>query len=95
MFVGYSSHNKAYRIYNKRTKTIEESIHVIFYETNDGVLSGSIVQHLHLNKHGDEEEETTKEVNHTGEQPQILQEESSHQEEEESTNEENSLPNAS
>ena len=46
MFVGYSSHSKAYRIYNKQTKTIEESIHVIFDETNDGVLSGSIVQDL-------------------------------------------------
>ena len=55
-------HSKAYRIFNKRTKTIEESIHIIFDETNDGVFSGSTVHDLHLNKHGDGEEETTKEV---------------------------------
>ena len=60
IFVGYSMHSKAYRIFNKRTKTIEESIHVIFDESNDGVLSGSIVQDLHLNKYGDDEEEARK-----------------------------------
>lgn len=34
IFLGYSLHNKAFRIYNKRTMTIEESIHVTFDETN-------------------------------------------------------------
>ncbi|GKV13717.1 hypothetical protein SLEP1_g24703 [Rubroshorea leprosula] len=34
IFVGYSTSNKAYRVYNKRTKVIEESIHVVFDETN-------------------------------------------------------------
>ena len=34
IFLGYSSHSKAYRIYNKRTMTVEESIHVAFDETN-------------------------------------------------------------
>ena len=63
IFVGYSVHSKAYRIYNKRTKSIEESIHVIFDESNDGVLSDSIVQNLSLNKHSDDEEETSKKVN--------------------------------
>ena len=53
-------HSKAYRIYNKRTKSIEESIHVIFDESNDGVLSDFIVQNLSLNKHSDDEEETPK-----------------------------------
>jgi len=72
VFVGYFSHSKAYRIYKKRTKTIEESIHVIFDESNDGVLSVSIIQNLHLNKHGDDEEDATKEVNHAEEQPQVL-----------------------
>ena len=95
VFVGYSWHGKAYRIYNKCTKTIEESIHVIFDESNDGVLSGFIAQSLHLNKYGDDEEEAAKEVNPTVKQPQELQEDSSPQEEEEPTNEENSLPNAS
>ena len=34
IFLGYSLHSKAYRIYNKRTMTIEESIHVSFDESN-------------------------------------------------------------
>ena len=32
IFVGYSSNSKAYRVYNKRTKKFEESIHVVFDE---------------------------------------------------------------
>ena len=40
IFIGYSEWSKAYRIYNKRTKTIEETLHVSFDEnfkisTND------------------------------------------------------------
>lgn len=34
IFIGYSTHSKAYRIYNKRTNVVEESIHVAFDETN-------------------------------------------------------------
>src|SRR4051812_823419 len=34
IFLGYSLSSKAYRIYNKRTLTIEESMHVSFDETN-------------------------------------------------------------
>jgi len=34
IFLGYSLHSKAYIIYNKRTMTIEESIHVSFDESN-------------------------------------------------------------
>ena len=33
LFLGYSSIRKAYRVFNKRLKKVEESIHVIFYET--------------------------------------------------------------
>ena len=40
VFVGYSSSSKAYRIFNKQTQCIEESIHVVFDENgslkNDG-----------------------------------------------------------
>ena len=86
-------HNKAYRIHNKRTKTMEKSIHVIFDESNDGALSGSIAQNLHLNKYGDDEEEAGKEVNPANEQRQKLQEDSSPVEEKEPTNEENFPPN--
>ena len=31
-FVGYSSSSKAYRVFNKRTQCIEESIHIVFDE---------------------------------------------------------------
>ena len=34
IFVGYSPNSKAYRIWNKRTSTIQESIHVKFDESN-------------------------------------------------------------
>ncbi|XP_075104577.1 uncharacterized protein LOC142178612 [Nicotiana tabacum] len=33
IFLGYSSQRKAYKIYNKRTQYVEESVHVIFNET--------------------------------------------------------------
>ena len=32
LFIGYSNRSKSYRIYNKRNQTVEESIHVVFYE---------------------------------------------------------------
>ncbi|KAH0694816.1 hypothetical protein KY285_021913 [Solanum tuberosum] len=35
VFVGYSSTSKAYRVYNKRTMCVEESVHVIFDESGD------------------------------------------------------------
>lgn len=34
VFLGYSSHSKAYKIYNKRTLCVKESVHVIFDESN-------------------------------------------------------------
>jgi len=34
IFLGYSLHSKAYRVFNKRTLTVEESMHVIFDDTN-------------------------------------------------------------
>ena len=41
ILVGYSMNSKAYRVYNKRTKIIEESIHIVFDVSNDGRLSSS------------------------------------------------------
>ncbi|RZB92057.1 hypothetical protein D0Y65_024185 [Glycine soja] len=38
IFLAYSLHNKAFRIYNKRTMIIEESIHVAFDETHPSVI---------------------------------------------------------
>ena len=34
IFLGYSSHSKAYKVFNKRTLCVEESVHVLFDETN-------------------------------------------------------------
>ena len=34
IFMGYALHSKAYRVFNKSSLIVEESMHVIFYETN-------------------------------------------------------------
>nr|KYP49374.1 Retrovirus-related Pol polyprotein from transposon TNT 1-94 [Cajanus cajan] len=34
IFLGYSTNSKAYRVYNKRTLVVEQSVHVVFDETN-------------------------------------------------------------
>ena len=34
VFLGYSTHSKAYRIFNKRTLVDEESVHITFDELN-------------------------------------------------------------
>ena len=34
IFLGYSNSSKAYRVYNKRTLVVEESMHVSFDESN-------------------------------------------------------------
>lgn len=34
IFIRYSSHSKAYKVYNKRKKCVEESAHVIFDEAS-------------------------------------------------------------
>ncbi|EOY21432.1 Uncharacterized protein TCM_012968 [Theobroma cacao] len=35
IFLGYALNSKAYRVFNKKTLNIEESIHVVFDESND------------------------------------------------------------
>lgn len=35
IFLGYSPHSKAYKVFNKRTMCVEKDIHVIFYESNN------------------------------------------------------------
>ena len=45
IFLGYSTSSKAFRVFNKRTLVIEETIHVVFEESRD------------LNDHHREEEE--------------------------------------
>jgi len=33
-FLGYAIHGHVYRVYNKRLMSVEESMHVVFDETN-------------------------------------------------------------
>ena len=37
IFLDYSTSSKAFRVFNKRTMVVEESIHVIFYESNNSL----------------------------------------------------------
>ena len=48
IFLGYSPHSKAYRVYNKRILAVEESIHVTFNELN--YLSRKIVSTSNLSR---------------------------------------------
>jgi len=34
IFLGYSSHSKAYKVFNKRTSSVEERVYVLFDESN-------------------------------------------------------------
>ena len=37
IFLSYSSSSKAYKVFNKKTMVVEESIHVVFDESNDSL----------------------------------------------------------
>ena len=37
IFLGYSTLSKAFKVFNKRTMVVEESIHVIFNESNNSL----------------------------------------------------------
>ena len=41
--MGYALKSKEYRVFNKTSLIVEESIHVIFYETNATSRKGVIV----------------------------------------------------
>ena len=65
IFLSYSLNSKAFRIYNKRTMTIEESIHVAFDETNsirprkdilDDIIDTLEDTHIHEEVHKDKED---------------------------------------
>ena len=43
IFIDYALNFKAYRVFNKTSLIVEESIHVIFYETNVAPRKGVIV----------------------------------------------------
>ena len=42
IFLSYSKHSKAYKVFNKRTLVIEESIHVVFKESNQTLSSREV-----------------------------------------------------
>jgi len=42
IFLGYSSHSKPYKVFNKRTLCVEKSVHILFVESNS--LSENDVQ---------------------------------------------------
>jgi len=45
IFLGYSLHSKAYRVFNKRTLNVEEFVHVVCDETNSIVQENSIEEY--------------------------------------------------
>ncbi|KAH9763753.1 hypothetical protein KPL70_001275 [Citrus sinensis] len=57
IFLGYSNSSKAYRVYNKRTLVVEESMHVTFDETNPSSTEKVIVDD---NAEEEQQEEASK-----------------------------------
>ena len=53
VFLGYTTQSHAYRVYNKRLMIVEESMHIVFDETNPKLQD-------HVPKIVDEEETTVK-----------------------------------
>ena len=53
IFLGYSLNSKAYRVLNKRTSMVKESIHVVFDKSDNGTLSEGFKE-LNLNKNFDD-----------------------------------------
>ena len=37
IFLGYSSSSKAYKVFNKKTMVVEESVHIVFNESNESL----------------------------------------------------------
>ena len=58
--------SKAYRVLNKHTSIVEESIHVVFDEFENGTLSEGFKE-LNLNKHFDDISDDELDVNDTSE----------------------------
>ncbi|KAH9751239.1 hypothetical protein KPL71_014213 [Citrus sinensis] len=58
IFLGYSNSSKAYRVYNKRTLVVEESMHVTFDESNPSSAEKRVVND---DADGELQEESSKE----------------------------------
>ncbi len=67
IFLGYSLHSKAYRVFNKRTKTMEESPHVVFDEIDTRLARkefvDDIVDSLEKMDLSDHDQETPNDTN--------------------------------
>ncbi|KAH9770099.1 Integrase catalytic domain-containing protein [Citrus sinensis] len=59
IFLGYSNSSKAYRVYNKRTLVVEESMHVTFDESNPFSAEKGVAND---DADGDLQEESSKEI---------------------------------
>ncbi|KAH9686494.1 hypothetical protein KPL70_014367 [Citrus sinensis] len=71
IFLGYSNSSKAYRVYNKRTLVVEESMHVTFDESNP-----SSTEKVVVDDNAEEEQEEEEASNDIQEDaPHIIQEE--------------------
>ena len=67
IFLGYSLHSKGFRVYNKRIMTIEESVHIVFDETNHNLARKNISEDFvemfdSLSLKDNEEHNTMKEM---------------------------------
>ncbi|GJU47129.1 retrovirus-related pol polyprotein from transposon TNT 1-94 [Tanacetum coccineum] len=63
IFVGYAPTKKAYRIYNKRTRKIQETVHVTFDELTEGLTSVQSSTRLGLNSMAPEHINSGSDVN--------------------------------
>ena len=90
VFLGYSSHSKAYRVYNKRTMCVEESVHIIFDETNFTTSEQETSNFKTSLANLEDDKHVTKEQDQRATGKQQIQEETEvpNQEEEQSVNEE-------
>ena len=59
IFLGYSNSSKAYRVYNKRTSVVEESMHVTFDESNPFSAEKGVAND---DADGDLQEESSKDI---------------------------------
>ena len=70
IFIGYSNSSKTYRVYNKRTLVVEESMHVTFDQSNP-----SSVEKVIVDNHADEELQEKSSKDSQKDTPQGNQEE--------------------
>ena len=62
IFLGYSTHNKAYRILSKRTMCVEESVHVIFDESSTMSNEDVLFSNTSAEEHAISEQEQVQET---------------------------------